>query len=99
MGGNTGLDQPNAVAVDGKGRIYVSHSVGSLSGCCITVYDKNANGNVAPIRSISGSNTQIDFPGGIAVDSDDNIYVTQLKTNSVNVYAKDANGNAARQFV
>ncbi|MGB8909339.1 MAG: hypothetical protein WCC84_11385 [Candidatus Cybelea sp.] len=62
-GGNTGLDQPNAVAVDGKGRIYVSSTpVGSLCGCCITVYAKNANGNVAPIRSISVSNTQIDFP-------------------------------------
>lgn len=35
------------------------------------------------------------LPGGIAVDSDDNIYVTQLKTNSVNVYAKNANANAA----
>jgi sugar lactone lactonase YvrE len=95
-GSNTGIDSPNAVAVDTKGRIYVSSTPpGSAAGCCITVYAKNANGNVAPIRSINGSNTQIDLPYGIAVDSKDNIYVTQGKTNSINVYAKGANGNVA----
>jgi hypothetical protein len=95
-GSKTGIANPNAVAVDSKGRIYVSSTPnGSPSGCCITIYDKNANGNVAPIRSINGSNTQIDVPYGIAVDSKDNIYVTQAKTNSINVYAKGANGNVA----
>jgi len=95
-GSNTGIYNPNAVAVDSKGRIYVSSTAsGSSAGCCITVYAKNANGNVAPIRSISGSNTQIDGPYGIAVDSDDDIYVTQGKTNSINVYSKRANGNVA----
>jgi len=95
-GSNTGIDNPNAVAVDGKGKVYVSSTPsGSVAGCCITVYAKNANGNVAPIRSIGGPKTQIYWPYGIAVDSQDNIYVTQGKTNSINVYAKGANGNVA----
>ena len=59
------------------------------------MYGKNANGNVPPIRSINGSKTQINVPYGIAVDSADNIFVTQAKTNSINVYAKGANGNVA----
>jgi sugar lactone lactonase YvrE len=95
-GSNTGIDNPNAVAVDSKGRIYVSSTPpGSTAGCCITIYAKNANGNVAPIRSIGGSNTQIDLPYGIAVDSQDNIYVSQAKTNSITVYGKGATGNVA----
>ena len=59
------------------------------------VFDKHADGNVAPIRTISGSLTQIDHPFGIAVDADENIYVSENATNSITVYPKGANGNVA----
>lgn len=61
----------------------------------MTVYAKDANGDVAPIRTISGSNTGIDGPNGIAVDSDDNVYVAEYFTDSVTEYAKNAHGNVA----
>jgi hypothetical protein len=95
-GSNTGIALANAVALDSKGKIYVSSSQpGSPAGCCVDVFAKNANGNVAPLQSINGSNTQIDKPFGIAVDSNDNIYVSEGGTNSITVYAKGANGNVA----
>jgi hypothetical protein len=65
------------------------------AGCRVTVYAENANGNATSIRSISGSSTQIDLPYGIAVDSSENVYVTQGATDSLNVYSKNANGNVA----
>jgi sugar lactone lactonase YvrE len=93
-GSKTGIFHANAVAVDAKGRIYVSSSpAGSGTGCCVMVFDKHANGNVAPIRAINGSLTQIDNPYGIAVDSHENIYVSENSTNSITVYPKGANGN------
>jgi sugar lactone lactonase YvrE len=95
-GSKTGIYHPSSVAVDRKGMIYVaSAGEGSPAGCCVTVYAKDANGDVAPIRSISGSNTEIDGPNGIALDSDDNVYVTDYFTNSVTEYVKNANGNVA----
>ncbi|MGP8099314.1 MAG: NHL repeat-containing protein [Candidatus Cybelea sp.] len=95
-GSNTGIYHPSSVAVDRKGVIYVSSAEeGSPAGCCVTVYAKGANGNVAPIRTISGSNTELDGPNGIALDSDDNVYVSDYFTNSVTEYAKNANGNVA----
>lgn len=95
-GTKTGIFTPNCIAVDTKGTIYVSSSKpGYPSGCCVTIYDKNATGNVRPIRSIKGSKTQIAYPGGIAVDSSGEVYVSNYNTNSVTVYANDAHGNVA----
>ena len=95
-GSKTGIYHPSAVAVNRKGVIYVSSAgEGSPAGCCVTVYAKNANGDVTPIRTVSGSKTQLDGPNGIALDSDDNVYVSDYYTNSVTEYAKKANGNVA----
>ena len=61
----------------------------------MTVYAKDANGDVAPIRTITGANTELDGPNGIALDSDDNVYVSDYFDNSVTEYAKNANSNVA----
>jgi hypothetical protein len=99
-GSSTGIAGPTGVGLDSKGNIYVS-SESETSGpdCCVTVYSKNATGNVAPIRTISGSNTGLDFPYSIALDSKNNIYVVNYATGnssseSITVYAAGANGNA-----
>ena len=95
-GSKTGIYHPSGVVVDRKGMIYVSSAtLGSPAGCCVTVYAKGANGDVAPIRTISGANTELDGPNGIALDSDDNVYVSDYFDNSVTEYAKNANGNVA----
>lgn len=97
-GPNTGLYKATGVAVDGKGRIYVSSvQPGSPSGCCVTVFAKNANGDATPIQKISGAYSGLTTPNGIGLDANDNIYVTQYPGNSatasVAVFKKGTNGD------
>jgi hypothetical protein len=97
-GNNTGIYHATRVAVDSKGRIYVSSDQqGTPAGCCVTAYAKNANGNATPIQSIGGAQSGLTGPDGIAVDSNDNIYITQYPPNSgtpsVAVFKKGATGD------
>jgi hypothetical protein len=71
--------------------IYVTNSGADT----VTVYPASANGNVAPIETISGSNTGLNNPEGIALDARLNINVANANTPSVTVYAAGANGNVA----
>lgn len=57
--------------------------------------DTNANGNIAPIRTIQGSNTGLNGANGVAIDANGNIYIANTVGNTITVYANDANGNAA----
>ena len=43
----------------------------------MTVYAAGANGNVARIQAISGSNTRLRQPFGIAVNAEGQIYVDE----------------------
>ena len=83
-------DQPEGVAVDAAGNIYVADHPSKS----VFVYAAGANGNVAPIRVISGSKTTLTYPWGIAVDGRNRIYVTNIATpKSVSIFAADANGD------
>jgi hypothetical protein len=88
-GGNTGLNGPFGIALDGAGNIYVANG-----GNAITVYAAGASGNAPPMATIAGSNTGLNFPFGIALDGAGKIYVTNLSANSITVYAAGASGNA-----
>jgi len=62
----------------------------------ITVYARRANGNVAPLRSLSGPATGLSTPSGLAVDTVNNeLFVVNGSNNSVTVYPRVANGNVA----
>jgi DNA-binding beta-propeller fold protein YncE len=62
----------------------------------ITVYAKNASGDTAPLRVIEGPRTGLNWPTGIAVDSErGEIYVTNDTTDSILVFAADAAGDVA----
>ena len=62
----------------------------------ITVYAKDAKGDAAPLRTIQGPKTQMDWPTGIAVDQDRNeIYVANDGGNSMLVFDAAANGDVA----
>lgn len=97
-GPNTGLDNPQKIAVDAKRNVYVANTAndGSPSGNnpSVTVYAAGANGNATPIRTIAGPNTGLTVPFGIALDDRRNIYVTNYSPYSVLVFAAGANGNA-----
>jgi DNA-binding beta-propeller fold protein YncE len=79
-----------ASAVD---EIFVTNS----NSNAVTVYARRANGNVAPMRTLTGNLTGLSSPSGIAVDEvNDEIYVAnKTAPYSVTVYPRSANGNIA----
>jgi len=84
----TGLNSPRGVAVDAKGRIYVTDSNR------VIVYAANANGNATPLRTISGSSTQLDGAAGLSVRGTV-IVVANSGNASITVYPTTGNGNIA----
>lgn len=97
-GPKTKLYSPRDVAVDDSGRIYVSNTYFATPLVNrITVFSADANGNVSPIQSISGSKTQLHQPLGVAVDGSGKLYVANSEPASdsrdITVYAPGANGN------
>ncbi len=85
-GSNTGLSSPEGIAVDSGGNIYVA----DLGAASLFVYpplgSSTGSLNEAPTATISGSNTGLNAPVGIALDSSRNIYVADANGNSVLVY-------------
>ena len=68
-GPHTQMTFPTAVAVDGAGRIYVMNS--SEEPGSVTIYDRGADGDATPIRSLSShliDNIDPEFPSPLAVD-------------------------------
>ena len=73
--------------IPGSGRFYPPS---------ITVYDKTARGDTAPIREIAGANTQLNWPVGLFIDSErGELYVANDGANSILVFSATANGNVA----
>jgi DNA-binding beta-propeller fold protein YncE len=60
----------------------------------ITIFDGDANGDVAPLRVIQGPLSQIDWPMGVAVDEVNNeIIVANNGDSSILVFPRTANGD------
>lgn len=97
----TGLQGPLALALDSTGNLYVANAAKDSDVNTVTVYGPGANGNVAPVRSISGSDTGLAQPSGLAVDASGDLFVTNADAGpnpgdgSVTVYASGVSGNVA----
>jgi DNA-binding beta-propeller fold protein YncE len=66
----------------------------------ILIFDRNASGNVAPVRVIRGDSTHIRFPMGLAVDTKNNeIWVANYGDHSALAFAADAIGDTAPKRV
>ena len=104
-GSNTQLDGPIQAVFDRSGNIYVSDNTHCYPNCsgaepfAVTVYPPQAPGNVAPIRAISGSNTHLYLPAGIAVDALGNLYTANQQDNSVQVFPPNADGDVAPRII
>jgi DNA-binding beta-propeller fold protein YncE len=62
----------------------------------ITVYPKNANGDTAPLRVISGPKTQLNWPAGMTVDAEHGeLIVANDAGDAVLVFSTSASGDAA----
>lgn len=92
-GDNTLMSDPNGVAVDAQGRIYVANTTGGTGNGSVTVYAANPHGSVdeAPIATIVGDNTGLNLPRSIALDASGRIYVT-TGLYSIVVFAANPSG-------
>ena len=69
---------------------------GKIGPPSITVYPKDATGDVSPLRTIQGPRTQMNWPTGLALDEDRNeIFVANDGGNSVLVFDANATGDVA----
>jgi hypothetical protein len=95
-GSNTGLIAPGTVAVDASLNVYVF----DLQTATLSEFAAGAHGNVAPIRTISGSNTGLSggngFSFGLAVSkASGEIFVSNPGSNAILGFAANAAGNVA----
>lgn len=77
----------NAASLDENAR-------GRFLGSSLTIYDGDAKGDAAPLRTIAGPLTNLDWPMGVAVDEANNeIVVANNGDNSILVFKRTAKGN------
>ena len=90
-------EDPLLVAV---ARGNMIHGSGRYYPPSITVYNKTARGNTAPIRVITGENTQLNWPTTLFVDAErGELYVSNDGANSILVFDTTADGNATPKRV
>jgi DNA-binding beta-propeller fold protein YncE len=76
------------------GNAFSETARGRFVPSSLTVYDGDAHGDVAPLRTIAGPLSQIDWPMGVAVDeANDEIFVANNGDSSVLVFGRTASGN------
>jgi sugar lactone lactonase YvrE len=106
-GKDTGLTFPESIAVDAAGVIYVGNGSTYPSAKVsyapnLEVFGPDSTGDARPTAVITGDNTGLSFPQGIAVDSQGNIYATGYFIDSkddyvyaINLFPSGSNGNVA----
>jgi DNA-binding beta-propeller fold protein YncE len=77
-----------------SGNAFSETARGNFVGSSITVYDGDAKGDAAPLRTIAGPLSQVDWPMGVAVDEANNeLFVANNGDNSILVFPRTAAGN------
>ncbi len=84
----TSLCDPIGITLDSSRNIYVADAGSVANGFApsVYIYAAGSTGNTPPIATISGSNTALIGPSGIAGDFSGNIYVADHLAGSVFVY-------------
>jgi hypothetical protein len=85
-----GPPPPDAGSGSTTSGIYVTQA-----GNSVLVFPLGASGNTAPLRTISGAQTGLSLPIGMARDSQGNLYVANRTGSTVTVYPPLAGGNTA----
>ncbi len=61
------MHDPRGIALDASGNIYVTNQCCSRKQTSVKIYAAGARGNAVPINIISGPNTGLNGPVGIAI--------------------------------
>ncbi len=78
------------------GREWAIAGSGTINPPSVTVYQRTARGNVAPLRAIQGPATGFNWPTGVAFDPERReLYVANDMGKSIVVFDATANGNVA----
>jgi subtilisin family serine protease/6-phosphogluconolactonase (cycloisomerase 2 family) len=87
-GAGTGLSSPAGVYVDRVNTVNNTIGVVNRSANSVTIYPRTADGDVAPVSTVSGVSTGLSNPAGVYVDTVNNeIGVVNSTSNSVTVYS------------
>jgi DNA-binding beta-propeller fold protein YncE len=77
------------------GNVVDENARGRFVPSSVSVYDGDASGDAAPLRTIQGPASQLDWPMGVAVDEvNSEIIVANNGDNSVLIFPRPANGDA-----
>jgi DNA-binding beta-propeller fold protein YncE len=77
------------------GNLVDENARGRFVPSSLTVYNGDASGDAAPLRTIQGPASQLDWPMGVAVDEiNSEIIVANNGDNSVLIFPRPANGDA-----
>ena len=88
-GAATELTFPEGISLDSHNDIYVANcgscvEIGGIDS--VTIYNPGSTGDVAPAAAISGAETGLDGPNGLALDGTANMYVANETGNTVTIY-------------
>ena len=91
----TTLSTPIGMGFDAAGNLYVADFSGGGGVGSIALFAAGANGNIAPIATISGASTGLNGAEGLALDGSGRIWVVNQNAPNVEAFAPGSNGNVA----
>src|SRR5215204_122646 len=93
MNGNfTRMHFPQSVAVDSLGNLYALNVAGPIIDRDVTVFGPDADGNVPPIRVLTGIQVGNGNLHAMAIDRSDNLYLSQNLPAIISVFEPGADG-------
>jgi 6-phosphogluconolactonase (cycloisomerase 2 family) len=107
QGPKTRFSDVHGIAIDSRNKLLYVTNWGNVSDYrvagsgrfeppSISVYATTSDGNIAPLRTIQGSKTQLDWPGAMSVDPDTgDLYVANDMGQSIIVFQRNDDGDVA----
>lgn len=98
QGTSTHLAQPNGIAVDAHGDIFVANTASNTITAYAPVRTGIVPANETPFLTLAGGATGLNAPFGLAIDSLGRLWAGDSGNNTIEVFASNAFGNAAPMF-
>jgi 6-phosphogluconolactonase (cycloisomerase 2 family) len=107
QGPKTRFSDVHGIAIDSRNKLLYVTNWGNVSDYrvagsgrfeppSISVYATTSDGDIAPLRTIQGSKTQLDWPGAMSVDPDTgDLYVANDMGQSIIVFQRNDDGDVA----